>query len=256
MRGLFLLLLLTNIAFVVWQLVVSENEQARIDRIAAVPSVKEGLTLLSELPPGQLPALREEVNEKGSPPKADNIQLQQELSAETPNSQENPDRSHQSTDSEDGICLNMANIESESVVQGLLALLRESRATLVTKGAMQATKTNYWVMLAPYSSRSKADEAAAILGARKVKDFFIVRSGEYANAVSLGVFSEHSRAKRRYNEIIALKARLRKPKIEPIELPAKRYFVNFRIDKAAAWTSLSRRLQASGYPPARKVSCK
>ncbi|MFO7643396.1 MAG: hypothetical protein R6W95_03340, partial [Desulfosarcina sp.] len=44
---------------------------------------------------------------------------------------------------------------------------------------------------------SLADEAAAMLDGKSVKDFFIVRSGEYENAVSLGVFSGPERARSR-----------------------------------------------------------
>ncbi len=156
---------------------------------------------------------------------------------------------------EEAICLSVEGIEAESALQQLLELLKRNDITVLTQGEKQGTKTNYWVMLPAYANRKKADEAAGILAAKKIKDFFIVRSGEYQNAVSLGVFSTRARAESRYEQIVALKVRLRRPKIETIEIPAKRYFVTFSVDDERS-AGLIGRLEVLHYPPARKVNCR
>ena len=62
MRGFFLLLLLTNIAFIAWQYSQSAK-QPEVDTYRGISLVNEGLTLLEELPPEALPGLREPVGD-------------------------------------------------------------------------------------------------------------------------------------------------------------------------------------------------
>lgn len=261
MRGLFFLLLLSNLAFFAWQMVLHEDEKREGYNVVTVPIVKEGLTLISELPAEQRPALREGADD--------------EVVFTKPRKQELPEMASGSDNGEMGrprdiggegnaaaknaagtICLSVEGIDSESSLQQLLRVLEESGVMLTEQGEKQGTRTNYWVMLPPYATRSKAGEAAAILADKKIKDFFIVRSGEYENAVSLGVFSVHERAKLRYEEITALKVRLRKPAIEIIELPAKQYFITFRVDDVTTRDSVAAHLKALQYPPVVKVICR
>lgn len=51
----------------------------------------------------------------------------------------------------------------------------------------------YWVHLGPYASRAEASQQNERLKKKSV-DSFVIRDGELENAVSLGVFSEASRA--------------------------------------------------------------
>lgn len=260
MRGLFLLLLLTNMASLVWQLTLHEEgaEATRTPDVA--PLTSEGLTLLSELAHDQQPALRE-----GADAEMGAAELRREEPREivitggggVASAHESVLESKKDAkDTADAVCHSMEGLDSETAVKQLLRVFERSGAVLLEQGEEQVTKTNYWVMLPPYPNRAKADEAAAMLGDKSVKDFFIVRSGEYENAVSLGVFSSADRAKSRSEQIIALKLRLRKPKIETIKLPAKQYFVRFKVEDAVKAASVVSFLEELEYPPVRKVICR
>lgn len=243
MRGFFLLLLLTNVAFVVWQY-QKGDVSAQPDIYSGVDFSRDGLTLLDELPTEDRPALREGV----------------EPVAEEPVEQETPREASAvetaSVEGEAKVCLRVSNLEDKAALDKLIGELQAMGATALQQGSEQSKKINYWVMLPPYNSRDKASEAATILKQKRVRDFFIVRSGDYENAVSLGVFSTEERARRRYDEIVALKARLRRPAIESIELPAKRYWLSFELADKGRLLRAESLLEQLGQAGSEEIRCK
>jgi hypothetical protein len=62
----------------------------------------------------------------------------------------------------------------------------------------------YWVSMQDLASRQAADDAAASLTARGVKDVYVMPGVENGYVLSLGVFSDYQRAQRRRDEIRAL----------------------------------------------------
>lgn len=260
MRGLFLLLLLTNMAALVAQFILHEEGAAATRTPNVSPMISEGLTLLSELADDQQPAQRDEADIDMGAAEL----LQEEPSEATSTGTGELVGTHESVledkkeakDPPAAVCLSIEGIDSEKAVKQLLGVVERNGAVLLEQGEKQGIKTNYWVMLPPYPNRAKADEAAAMLGGKGVKDFFIVRSGEYENAVSLGVFSAPERANSRSEQIVALKLRLRKPKIETIKLPAKEHFVSFKVENTVKAASIVSLFEELDYPPARKVICR
>ncbi len=255
-------MLLTNLAFIAWQYFHAEGDQQEVDIYHGISMVNEGLTLLGELPPEKQPALRETADgDEAAEKTVGNEAVQtsvagdgKTMTAKAQDLGESPVQTRPPAG--EVVCLRIGDIDGRPALDQLLKLLQANGATEIENGEMQVKRTNYWVMLPPYPNRAKADEAAAILSARRVKDFFIVRSGEYQNAVSLGVFSTHDRAKKRYDQIVGLKSRLRRPKIEAIELPAKRYYVSYRMDAAASRATLERRLTEMKYPSTEEINCR
>lgn len=59
----------------------------------------------------------------------------------------------------------------------------------------------YWVYLSPFPSTEAAEEMARELDRNLVEDYYVVRGGEMADAISLGVFSERSRAETRATDM-------------------------------------------------------
>ena len=250
MRGFFLLLLLTNVAFIGWQYLQSDNTE-QIDPYHGISFDKKGLTLLSELPADKRPALRE-----GSGSAEDETRARPESQEKPPNVTTPPVMTRVGTDDElQPVCYKASALNERATADKLIAGLKKLGASSLEQGSEQGQDTNYWVMLPPYNSRDKAAEAAARLSEKKLKDFFIVRSGDYENAISLGVFSTKERAKRRYDQVVALQARLRKPKIEAIQLPVKRYWVSWKWGGSAQLNSSNALLDSLGLEKAKEIAC-
>lgn len=243
MRGFFFLLLLTNVAFLAWQ--VWQDEPAAQDSpYHGVAPLNEGLTLLSELPAGERPALRE-APVQATVPRAEATQQKRDEPVAQAQRQEALGR----------ICLRVGPIAEREVLDKLAASLKRLGAEDIQEGSGQSQKTNYWVMLPPYESRKKASEAASLLKQSRVRDFFIVRSGEYENAVSLGVFSTQERARRRFEEIAGLKARLRRPRIEEIVLPAKHFTLRFELPSRERRAEVAGLIKEQGLGAAEEIRC-
>jgi len=253
-RGLFLLLLLTNLAFIAWQYSQRDEESGSADIYRGIATVKEGLALIQELPPEQQPRLREDaagrkeqLQESGGEVQPSTVVSEDAVAAITP----------QVAGSTPGdVCLQMTGIDDLQERERILKVLRQHGATGIAQAEVRITRTNFRVFLPPYPNRAKAAEAAAILDARGVRDYFIVRSGDNENAVSLGVFSTRERAERRSRQIMDLNERLRTPKIESVPLPAVQYTVSYQVAGEEPWLKLQRRLQEMKAPPVEEISCK
>lgn len=250
MRGFFLLLVLTNILFLGWQFWgVTEESGDQPGRDVAMGA--GGLQLLSELDRVAYPAQRAHAIITDTTNAMTSTQVQLMTPAQAVADGETSE-SHDTA----AVCYRsapMASLEEASRLQRQLASLGVDEVKRVT---VQARKTNYWVILKAYENLDKANEAAAILKANRIRDFFIVRTGQYENAISLGVFSTLERAKLRYEEIAALKVRLRKPQIEQLDLPAKQLIVEFRLEKGRESAGLSTLLSDSTGVAAQKIPCR
>ena len=58
----------------------------------------------------------------------------------------------------------------------------------------EKARSSYWVYIKPLKDRKSAKALAKQLRSKKIKDFYIVRSGENINAISLGHFKSKRRA--------------------------------------------------------------
>ena len=80
-------------------------------------------------------------------------------------------------------------------------------------------------MILPVSkSRSEALAKIAKLKKLKIKDYFLVATGPFKNAISMGVYSQKKLARKRIDEIIRMGFI---PKMESVALPRKVYWVNW-----------------------------
>ncbi|MEN8168595.1 MAG: SPOR domain-containing protein [Pseudomonadota bacterium] len=248
MRGFFFLLLLTNVLFMGWKVWLAPESEEHFPYGGTLP-VNQGLQLLSELDEGKAPPHRKLISVEQKKPLVPAVELT------TPKQSEDVNMAASDTPPTSVICYQSSLLATVSDAKSLQQLLAKRGIKQSKRETVETNKANYWLMLKPYKSRAKANEAGEILKKKRVKDFFIVRSGSYENAVSLGVFSTHERAEQRYKEIVSLKARLRKPVIEAIELPAKRMLVKFRLDNENLPKGLLPMLDTSKQPHFTKTSC-
>jgi hypothetical protein len=84
---------------------------------------------------------------------------------------------------------------------------RQALGTQVTRMRSrqeQTTQPNgFWVYLPATSSHAQALELARQLGARNIKDYFVVSGGDQPNTVSLGLFKDPANARKRRDEVVA-----------------------------------------------------
>lgn len=92
------------------------------------------------------------------------------------------------------------------------------------------SRSGYWVTLPANKSSQAAREQIELLKKLKVEDYFLVATGSHANAVSLGVYSLKSSARRRIDEMIKLGF---VPQMESVALPQKVYWLNWYKESKA-----------------------
>ncbi|OOZ40249.1 hypothetical protein BOW53_08335 [Solemya pervernicosa gill symbiont] len=96
----------------------------------------------------------------------------------------------------------------------------------------------YWVLLPPYTSRTKALEAATKLSEMGIQDYFVVLASGRKNAVSLGVFKQKQSAVQRKRVIEKMGF---KPQIEDRMKKETRYWLDYRGKNAlseALWSEI------------------
>jgi hypothetical protein len=216
MRSVFLLLLLSNVLYFSWHFFNLEMDETSRP-IPAMPG--ERLVMLAELEDSERPLMLRP-DTVGPPVPVEPV-------ATIPTAAEEPD------DTLSRVCVAIHGIEQQSDLEMLLARLERHGAERIAHGEESGVRVNYWVILPPLERREDVEAAAEILAARRVRDYFIVRSGEHENAISLGVFSTPERAEQRKSQIEALRARLPQPRIELREVAAVNYWVTYRIDASA-----------------------
>jgi len=239
--------------------------------------VSNGLTLINELPEDRRPPLRDAVKEdavKEDAVKEDAVKedavKEDAVAEENPsdsvtkqaeidNAQEQPQTPQQENSAEpvaESICYRIGGIETKSDLEGLLSRLKKNDATDIKHKQHQVNEENYWVILPPYPNRKRANDAAEILNRKRIKDFFIVRTGEHENAISLGVYSTRERAMVRYEQIANLKGRLRKPEIESLNVQVSHYEVSYKVVNSTISEHVSAYLRRQKMSAAEEIQCK
>lgn len=170
MRILFIILVLGNISFFIWQnRFVAMPERAEF--VAVDPGVAK-LELLSELRPGKL-------------------------------SDSNWDNSANSllADASQQMCFSVGPFAEESALQPVL----DTISPLVLKTRIRKLTTTqevgYWVYLPALASRDEALKAGRALAAANVRDYYVVTSGDHENTVSLGLYRQPYNADNRIAEL-------------------------------------------------------
>ncbi len=248
MRGLFLLLLISNLIYFS-VLYFGGTTDAELDPYRGVRVENKGLTLLKELPPEKRPQLREGIKpEPGLAPWPEDESTAENAADGT-------------EDKSETRCMRVGGIRNQTQLQSLRKNLEKLGAEAFQKGGEVggvSASSKFWVMLSPYPDMNKATEAAAALKAVKIKDFFVIRSGEHKNAVSLGVFSTRERAQRRLTQIARLKGGNWKPKIEEIGSAAKdeQFWLSFRLSDEASPAKIRGSLHQQGLSQIKEIGCK
>lgn len=241
MRGFFFLLILTNLAlagWLYWQ-----------DRVREVPPLSEAqetnqgrLYLLNELPPESLQTIPQE------PATAD---------MQKPDLDRASSKAPSTTGPETVIegpaplvntvtCMRIAPLPKQSDVEVLTRKLTQESLAVLNSGEGFTERETYWVMITPYKSEKEARNAAAQLAKAKVRDFLVIRTGEFVNGISLGLFSQKEGAENRLREIQSLNLKIRKPEIRPRTTSVRSHWLEVQLSGNEELKTLEHQLEPYG----------
>ena len=90
------------------------------------------------------------------------------------------------------------------------------------------TRKGFWVIIPPESTSKKAGQHIRKLKQKGIKDYFLVATGDYANAVSLGVYVNSDSAERRYEQ---MKKQGFNVRLQTVDLPVREYWIDWPQDQ-------------------------
>lgn len=123
-----------------------------------------------------------------------------------------------------GRCLDLGPFETVKQASLAAAALKAHGIEPRQRVRREARRKAYWVLLPPAISRDAARKTLAKLKELHVNDYFLVPTGEKANAISLGVFSKFESAHRRIKQMQKLGF---KPVFEKVELAKREYWLEW-----------------------------
>lgn len=141
-------------------------------------------------------------------------------------------------------CYSVGPFETKKQAGSAAAILYAAGIKAHRRLSTEARRKAYWVLLPPAESREAAKQHIARLKKLKVKDFFLVQTGDMINAVSLGVFTKFESAHRRIKEMQDLGF---KPIFEKTDLPKREYWLDWPQKTGAS-------LEAGDLEKIRKIS--
>ena len=101
-------------------------------------------------------------------------------------------------------CFTLGPFKDEKVVSQIKSQLAEHFKQLTIRKIEESERHRYWIFIPPLPSRSDAIATSKLLAKQKIKDYYIVRSGNNNNSISLGHFKEKSHADRRVKQLTRL----------------------------------------------------
>jgi len=98
-------------------------------------------------------------------------------------------------------CFTLGPFKDELIVQQIRESMAEDIEDLKVRVLEESEKHRYWVYIPSLPSRKEAKSVARKLKNSKLKDYYVVLSGETKNSISLGHFKEPEYANRRAKKV-------------------------------------------------------
>jgi len=125
------------------------------------------------------------------------------------------------------LCYSLGPFTNKIEADNAQELLKEEKVETRSIRLRDTSLSGYWVILPASESRKEANQQIKKIKKLKIKDYFLVVTGPYKNAISLGVFSQKNLARRRVDQMIRHGFI---PRMESVALPRKVYWVNWHKD--------------------------
>ena len=101
-------------------------------------------------------------------------------------------------------CYTLGPFEEIMAAESLLIQIQDAGFEASRRAITEQQPARYWVYLPSAASQSAASEIAKQLANKGIKDYYVITENENMNAISLGLFSKHTGARRRFKKIQAL----------------------------------------------------
>jgi hypothetical protein len=101
-------------------------------------------------------------------------------------------------------CYTLGPFEEIRAAESLLIRIQNAGFEVFRRAITEKQPARYWVYLPSFESQSGASEIAKELASKGIKDYYVITENKNKNAISLGLFSKHTGARRRYQKIQAL----------------------------------------------------
>lgn len=209
MKWVIYTLLLLNLVFVLWHYRTS-NDAARTSAVEQSEEAGQRLVLLKEYQ-AQQAALEKNQPQESTPSQGDGSSEAGE-----------PIRSRR--------CYSLGPFAKKSLAKKVAGRLQRQGIKTQSRVNRESKQEGYWVFLPPYESRRAANTVVKRLKAMQVQDYFLVATGSQKNAISLGVFSRSSLAKKRLKEMQALGLT---PSLDKVKLPHREYWLDWPLSSHA-----------------------
>ena len=194
MRKLFLILVLINLAFFYWQYEKQERPAANTDNAPVMDSTVHRLVLRSELPDN--PATEDQPQpETQIPPQEPQLDVDQLQEQQQPGEiVEKPVLT----------CYRLGPVTTIHTAATVSTLLENAGVTSVTRETEDRIPNGFWVHLPLEKDAATAQRILEEIQNRNISDVSTVPQSEGGYVISVGVFSEEIRAKRRQSQFIKL----------------------------------------------------
>jgi hypothetical protein len=200
-RQLFLFLLFINVAFFYWQYQKQDRPVVQLEKEAVEDSTVRKLVLLSEL---SEQSDTEQAPQPEGEPQAESDSEQQLEAAQEPNQIQ---KQQQFTEEEEKpvlTCYTLGPVSGSRSAGALSSMLEKAGVTANTRETENRIPNGFWVHLPVVNDANSAQRLLQEIQDRNISDVSTVPRDEGGYVVSLGVFSEEFRAKRRQSQFVKM----------------------------------------------------
>ena len=176
MRGLFLFVLLLNIAYVAWQTSVPAKDSYA--NVSALHDV-EPIILIREL---------------GDDEQDESVSVVETLALGVVEVESDSEVGDVSVVDAEERCFTLGPFRDKDKLQNLKKEIKSYVVKTAIRVRDEKEDSVHWVYIQPEKNRRSAIELGKRLKSKKIKDFYIIREGEKNNGISLGHFKDISRA--------------------------------------------------------------
>ncbi len=182
MRSLFILLVVLNISYLVWGVAFSEKNEPVVPQ--ELKQVSHAITLLSEKP--------------------ERVIARKDAKLISKVKTKNSDITYEAGVMQSRACFSLGPFFDEDQIKLLETKLMKGGFNPTRKSITGNEPKSYWVYMPAASTMDEAKITAGDLKAANVKDYFIIRTGKNARAISLGLYNGYNRAKLRKSNLTKL----------------------------------------------------